>query len=338
MKKALIAFLLVLFCFTSAAAEDNIWVKETWRQIDREGDGDGLPLLIHAKVQEIPEGMEVCRYFLDNPSFDFLIAKGDQIDWAALGCDTSNGKWRKPTKSDPESDPEYEFRSELGFYPSCFVSACCDLQVRNYDLEYMNISWGKDGSNIDDIEVKGVSRETIIKYAETIARACGYQLGDAFRVYKQDDEKQLQENLMEAAEARGEKGASFDLKTAAGYAYTYVFYPIYYNGLRLYSGDGLGLENKREISSMKMQMAVTADHGIASIESALFDPDTLKAVTEPQPVISVEEILHRIEDRYAAAWVAKMLYETHDDPEWGTEADEFIIYEAYDAVTGEVIF
>ena len=124
---------------------------------------------------------------------------------------------------------------------------------------------------------------------------------------------------------------------------------------------------------MKMQMAVTADHGIASIESALFDPDTLKAVTEPQPVISVEEILHRIEDRYAVsedsslekvtvqqltleyvpisgpifseggytlypAWVAKMLYETHDDPEWGTEADEFVIYEAYDAVTGEVIF
>ena len=48
---------------------------------------------------------------------DFLIAKGDQIDWAALGCDTSNGKWRKPTKS----DPEYEFRSELGFYPSSYT-------------------------------------------------------------------------------------------------------------------------------------------------------------------------------------------------------------------------
>ena len=369
MKKALILLLIFVFCLSTAYAEDSIWVKETWGQIDREVDCNGHPLLIHAKILEIPEKMEACQYFLDNPSYNFLIEKGDQIDWAALGCDTSNGKWRKPTKS----DPEYEFRSELGFYPSCFVSACCDLQVRNYDLEYMNISWGKDGSNIDDIEVKGVSRETIIKYAETIARACGYQLGDAFRVYKQDDEKQLQENLMEAAEARGEKGASFDLKTAAGYAYTYVFYPIYYNGLRLYSGEGLGLENKREISSMKMQMAVTADHGIASIESALFDPDTLKAVTEPQPVISVEKILHRIEDRYAVsedsslekvtvqkltleyvpisgpifseggytlypAWVAKMLYETHDDPEWGTEADEFIIYEAYDAVTGEVIF
>ena len=332
MRKAVLVFSMILVCVTSAYADSGVWVEETWSQIDREVDCDEIQLKIHAKVMEVPEGTEVCRYFLDNPSYDFLIAKGDQIDWAALGCDTSNGKWRKPTKS----DPEYEFRSELGFYP-------------------------------------GVSRETIIKYAETIARACGYQLGDAFRVYKQDDEKQLQENLMEAAEARGEKGASIDLETSAGYAYTYVFYPIYYNGLRLYSGDGLGLENKREISSMKMQMAVTADHGIASIESALFDPDTLKAVTEPQPVISVEEILHRIEDRYAAsedsslekvtvqqltleyvpisgpifseggytlypAWVAQMLYETHDDPEWGTEADEFIIFEAYDAVTGEVIF
>ena len=369
MKKALVLLLVFVFCLSTAYAEDSIWVKETWGQIDREVDCNGHPLLIHAKILEIPEKMEACQYFLDNPSYNFLIEKGDQIDWAALGCDTSNGKWRKPTKG----DPEYAFRSESGIYPSCFVSACCDLSIKNYDLDYMNIVWGEDGFNIDDIEVKGVSRETIIKYAETIARACGYQLGDVFRVYKQDDEKQLQENLMEAAEARGEKGVSFDLETASGYAFTYVFFPIYYNGLRLYSGNGLGLEKKREISSMKLEMAVTASHGIASVESALIDPGMLKAISEPQPVINVEEVLHRIEDRYAAsedsslekatvrklaleyvpisgplfseggytlypAWVAEICYETHDDPEWGTEADEFIIYEAYDAVTGEVIF
>lgn len=124
---------------------------------------------------------------------------------------------------------------------------------------------------------------------------------------------------------------------------------------------------------MKLEMAVTASHGIASVESALIDPGMLKAISEPQPVINVEEVLHRIEDRYTAsedsslekatvrklaleyvpisgplfseggytlypAWVAEICYETHDDPEWGTEADEFVIYEAYDAITGEVIF
>ena len=50
MKKVWSMFLLILFCFTSAVAEDDIWVEETWKQIDREVDCDGLPLLIHARV------------------------------------------------------------------------------------------------------------------------------------------------------------------------------------------------------------------------------------------------------------------------------------------------
>ena len=74
MKKALILLLIFVFCLSSAYAEDNVWVEESWRQIDREVDCDEIQLKIHAKVQEVPEGMEVCRYFLDNPSYDFLIA------------------------------------------------------------------------------------------------------------------------------------------------------------------------------------------------------------------------------------------------------------------------
>ena len=83
MKKALILLLIFVFCLSSAYAEDNVWVEESWRQIDREVDCDGHPLLIHAKILEIPEKMEACQYFLDNPSYDFLIAKGDEIDWAS---------------------------------------------------------------------------------------------------------------------------------------------------------------------------------------------------------------------------------------------------------------
>ena len=78
MKKALILLLVFTFCLPEAYAENSIWVEETWKQIDREVDCDEIQLKIHAKVQEVPEGMEVCRYFLDNPSYDFLIAKGTE--------------------------------------------------------------------------------------------------------------------------------------------------------------------------------------------------------------------------------------------------------------------
>ena len=66
MKKALVLLLVFVFCLSTAYAEDSIWVKETWGRIDREVDCNGHPLLIHAKILEIPERMEACQYFLDN--------------------------------------------------------------------------------------------------------------------------------------------------------------------------------------------------------------------------------------------------------------------------------
>ena len=44
MKKALILLLIFVFCLSSAYAEDNVWVEESWRQIDREVDCDEIPL------------------------------------------------------------------------------------------------------------------------------------------------------------------------------------------------------------------------------------------------------------------------------------------------------
>ena len=63
MKKALVLLLVFVFCLSTAYAEDSIWVKETWGQIDREVDCNGHPLLIHAKILEIPADLRSFRNF-----------------------------------------------------------------------------------------------------------------------------------------------------------------------------------------------------------------------------------------------------------------------------------
>ena len=367
MKKALILVLIFVFCLSSAYAEDNVWVEESWRQIDREVDCDEIQLKIHAKVQEVPEGMEVCRYFLDNPSYDFLIAKGDQFDWAALGCDTSDGRWRKPSKS----EPAYTFNWDPISYPGWYMSAICEFGMEQCDPEYTShiYPWGLYLYETDDIAVKGVSSETIRMYAETIARECGCQLGEVECVEKTDDEERLLESLKASTAYYGDK-ESLNLEYAAGYAFSKVTFPVYYNGLRLYCGYGMGLDKKHEMRCLKLEMIVTAGHGLIYANGALINPEDLKAVTEPQPVISAEEVLSCIEARYAdlkgsnvtEATVQKMTLEyipicgpNYSEggytlyPAWVArtnekwldyegEIQEWVGYEAYDAITGELIF
>ena len=111
MKKALILLLIFVFCLSSAYAEDNVWVEESWRQIDREVDCDEIQLKIHAKVMEVPEGTEVCRYFLDNPSYDSLIAKAMRSTgrrWAATH-QTENGENLLRVTRNMNSDQSWAF-------------------------------------------------------------------------------------------------------------------------------------------------------------------------------------------------------------------------------------
>ena len=47
-----------ILCFSCAFADGNVWVEETWEQVDGEIDCDGLPLVIHAKTLKVPENLE----------------------------------------------------------------------------------------------------------------------------------------------------------------------------------------------------------------------------------------------------------------------------------------
>ncbi len=359
MKRIIACLTLILVFFSSACADSSVWVEESWSRIDREVDCNGHPLLIHAKVLEIPDGLEVCQYHLDYLNMDYMAEKAEQIDWAALDFDTTVGSWNR--KGDT-----YSFLPDKGFYPHCHLYSICDIQLTNTDNEYIYEAGTTHSVDVDHIEIEGLSREKIMEKAEEAAAALGIRLGDVLRVNKFEDTQKIYESMNEIVTAHGTV-EPIAPEEAAGYAFTDVVFPVYINGMRFFSGTWSCMGMKTDIPNMYFQLVVSPGHGILQIESALIDPKRLKAITEPQPVISVEEVLNRIEKKYAeedwenkkSATVQTVALEyapvTNDitsgkgytvHPAWVARISEditvfdepYTYYTGYDAVTGELLF
>lgn len=45
----------ICFCVAAVAAAEGVWVDETWREVKRQVDCDGLPLVIDARVLQVAE-------------------------------------------------------------------------------------------------------------------------------------------------------------------------------------------------------------------------------------------------------------------------------------------
>ena len=363
-KKAMVLLATFIFCFSCAFADGNVWVNETWEQIDREFDCDGLPLFIHAKVLEVPEGTEVCEYHLKKLSKETVVEKGKQIDWAALDCDISSGEWKLPT----QSEPAYSFISKSTRFPVVHLYQFCNMDLFNLDYSYMydDCEPGQNEVPTDQIGINGVSREEIMQDAETVATECGFQLGNVLEVNKCDDPETISERIRSYTKRMG-WDESYYPKEAADYAFIDLTFPVYYNGLRLFSGRWTSLDNNLEVPNMNMRMIVTPGYGISEVESMLFAGSQLLAITELKPAMNAEEVIQCIEDKYTnmffqgvkSVTVQSMALEymtitgdwASDKPytlypawiaqtclEWEDESDPYIYYEAYDAVTGRPLF
>lgn len=353
-----------ILCFSCAFADGNVWVEETWEQVDGEIDCDGLPLVIHAKTLKVPENLEVCEYRLEKLSSEDVIKKGKQIDWAALDCEVSSGEWELPTKS----EPVYSFVSGSSLFPLCHLYQFCNMALYNLDPYYMYENSSHE-DYIDDskqIEIKGVSMEKIIHDAEKIAKECGFQLGNMLQASKCDDPEILSERICSYIK-RMEQSESYYPKEPAEYAFVDLTFPVYYKGLRLFSGRWTSLENNLEVPNMNMEMVVTPGYGISKVECMLFADNQLQAITDPKPAMSVEEAIHCIAAKYTnmffqdvksvtvqsltleyvtitGDWASDKPYTLYPawiaqtSVEWYDESDPYTYYEAYDAVTGRPLF
>ncbi len=157
MRKAMLVLFMILVCVTSAYADSGAWVEESWGQIDRETDCNGFPLSIHARVLNVPDGMEACEYHLDKLSDDDLVEKGQQINWPALGLDMSHGKWRMPDKI----GHDYAFVSMPDVYPACTLFSYLQFVMKNRRQLYLSPYTVRKYINSDDAEIKDISKEQI---------------------------------------------------------------------------------------------------------------------------------------------------------------------------------
>lgn len=295
MRKAILFLLLMSLCSASVGFAENVWVDEDWQQVKQEIDCDGLKLVIDARVLQIQEDTMAQEYHLERLSSDFMISKGQQIDWLQLGCDTSNkGSWRMPT----ETFPEYAFMTKDRIYPTCLIGRLCHLSVYNIDPDYIYETNDLFTNNIDKIGMEELTDEQVRTYAENVASACGYQLGDMIRIHQIDQTDLVRESI-EAVIRERTYQYSIDPEKADEYLFVDAYYPVYVNGLRLYSGDYCGTADQLEVVNMNLRMAVTSGHGIALIESVLLDPATMQATSEAQPVMNEQEAIQCIANKFS---------------------------------------
>ncbi len=350
----------VLLCLTAAQADSSVWVEEEWRHISQELDCDGLPLLIDARVLQLPEGMTVQEYHVERLSDAFMLEKGNQTDWSLLGCDTSNGSWRYPTSE----WPEYHFNGP-DVYPHCSIGALGTMDLQNIDPDYILYLSGTYSDTIDLSPINRLTEEQVKAYAESVAAACGNQLGNAVRMFRCDQAEDIR-GCIDTLRKKGTAQYAPDPAKAEEYLFFDIYYPVYFQGLRLYSGEYTSTVSGIEIPNLNMRMAVTAEHGIAMVASVLFDPAAFQPLGGAQSALGAEQAVRCIQDKYAnlflpgvrqitihqmvleyvamtgdvgasqgytlyPAWVVRYTREMeHGEP--------FSFYEAYHAVTGQPLF
>ena len=360
MKRVLLFFLLFSLCSTTAAFAENVWMDEGWQQVYREMDCDGLPMIVNARVLKVPEGTTAREYHTKRLSDEFMVEKGQKIDWSLLNCNTSQGKWRYPTSM----WPEYQFNGD-DIYPLCSISALCSMLVNTRNSDYLTRMSGTYPDETDMSPIGNLTEEQVNAYAEQVAAACGCQLGKPIRVFRGDQVEDVRKNIEACIR---QTGTHYNPNPAEAEEYRFfdVWYPVYFQGLRLYSGEYISTAEGIEIPNMNMRLGVTTGHGLILAQCVVFDPFTFVAEGPAQHILSVEDAIECFREKYAnmflpgvrqitvsqiameyvamtgdvsatkgytlyPAWVAQYTMEMDD-------GDAVSSYEAYHAVTGRPLF
>lgn len=116
----------------SRSCREGVWVDETWREVKRQVDCDGLPLVIDARVLQVAEDAMGQEYHTQALSNAWMEEKMKAVDWSQLGCDTSSGSWRQPTND----WPEYKYINGERIFPTFGVLAGNRFLFQKCDCEY----------------------------------------------------------------------------------------------------------------------------------------------------------------------------------------------------------
>jgi len=230
MKKRFICLLFMIFCFSGALGEGSK-LLENWQHVEWQVDCDGLLMTVDADVLEVPVDMIVREYHAGRVSDSFAKKTAEEMDWGALGFDLSEADWLK-------DEGYYTYNASnpnesVGIFASCeFFATRMATSYSPYssiDVDTMYV--------LDQSPAGGLTWETVVHRADQITEMLGLQLGEP-RSMKRCDDFIGQGSQNERFEYIWKKYfPELTAEDAAQIKTMEVFFPVYYNGLRLYSGS-----------------------------------------------------------------------------------------------------
>ncbi len=290
-KNALLTCLLVLIftvlLFYQACA-DTLWVDESWHHLSQTMDCDGFQLVVDADVLDVSANTSAQEYHVAAISEDFIRRKMKEVDWSKLGCNTQHLTWYP--------DEGYlGFSSEEGSLISDgTISTPGDIDASSasaYSL-YAKINDGYDDFDNSYEPLGSLTYQDMAAYAQDVAGTCGFQLGKPVRSQRFTDVKGI-------CEAFEKVRSPIAPEAAEGYQFINLFYPVYYQGLRLYSERMPAAPADTQIIPMYLWLTISRDHGLVHVQGPLLDMEQFVPQGQPQRILTEEELLQCVKRHYS---------------------------------------
>ena len=289
--KKLVSIFLVLLCLSCAAQAESVWVEENWQHVYREVDCDGLPMVIDADVMQQPDGTMAQEYHIDLLSNDYCRQKMQKIDWEKIGFSTENMTWLADFGWSGISG-----ENTLLILRSGEIEAAKRKNIFNYLLIDENKMYMMDMMDLPHLTYAEIDR-----CAETVAEMLNFKIGMVCRGQRMDKEeisRQLKRRI-ELAEAIGthyDELDDIDDEEIAASEYFDVYYPVYYNGMRLYSDNSVALPGETQLLTMSLHLKVTAN-GIVYLNAPLINE--LKLKDAPKLAMTSEMAIETLVNAYS---------------------------------------
>lgn len=290
-KYALLSCLVLVVCamlsFPWAYAE-NIWVDESWHHLSQTMALDGEELVFDAEVLDVPANAEAREYYALPITDDFIRRRMQEIDWEKLGCGMQNPTWY------PDPPGYLGFGTEEGGLrsngsisrPGSIVAS----SASEYSL-YVKINNGYEDFDNSCEPLGSLSYQDMTACAEGVAAACGFKLGKPVRSQRFTDVK----GIYEAFET---VHSPISPEAAEGYQFITLFYPVYFQGLRLFSGRMPPASGNTQIIPMELWLTISRDHGPVHIQGPLLDAARFTPMGQPQRVLTEEELIECVKRYY----------------------------------------
>ena len=278
MKKRFSIILAVLLCFACAASAESVWVEEEWQHVYREIDCDGLPMIIDADVLRVPEDMMVQEYHMDLLSSSYCRTKVSEIDWESLGFPTENMEWHVDFGYDG-------FNAQYSVY--LFRNGEIFAGKRNTIYNRIAVN-NREMYEQDWRDLPHVPFAAADQWAEKVAEELGLKIGRACRG-KRMDAAAISDKL--------KNNPAYDEKEIAAAEYFDIYYPVYYNGMRLYSDECPGLPGETQLLEMPLHLKVTAD-GLVYMRAPHIEGTLTPKGKQKQP-LTAEQAIEALASTYS---------------------------------------